>query len=78
MLSSNLCKTARTLLNWEQDKLSQLSGLSKQTISNFESGRNIPQKSSLMLLEKIFKDYGIEFVLNDEVGIKGVILHQLV
>lgn len=75
MLTPKLCKIARILLDWEQINLSQLIGVSKQTISNFESGRNTPQASTMEAMQEAFKYHGIEFVIDYKMGIEGAIRH---
>lgn len=77
-LTPQQCKAARALLDWMQSDLSENSGVAKTTISKFESGTKItPNKTTLRALYETLTNAGIEFVINEDVGISGVVLHKI-
>ncbi len=55
------CRAARGLLNWTQDELASLSGVSRSTIKDFECHRHSLHRSSETLLVTTFETHGVEF-----------------
>ncbi len=76
MITPYQCKAARMLLDWDQEKLSAVSRVSIKTISNFEGNKTVANRTTISAIEKALLDAGIEFIVNDEMKIVGVILHQ--
>ena len=64
-------KKVRQLLNKSQQELADEVGITKQAISNIETGKSLP---SFHLLCKLLVDYGIN--LNYLIGAKGSIFLQ--
>ncbi|MGT2887350.1 XRE family transcriptional regulator [Streptococcus didelphis] len=54
MFSGNQLKTARQAKKMSQEKLGQLIGVNKMTISHWENGKNIPNQKHFLSLLKIF------------------------
>ena len=57
---------ARAALNWTVRDLAQAAGLHRNTITNLEVGRYAGDPQTLDLIEKVFKNAGVEFI--DENG----------
>lgn len=55
------CRAARGLLNWTQDELAGLSGVSRSTIKDFECHRHSLHRSSETLIVTTFEAHGIQF-----------------
>ncbi len=70
MITPNLCRAARALLEWKQDDLSEASAIGLNTIRRFEGGKSNPNKSTLKLLTDTFEKAGIEFINGDGPGVR--------
>jgi len=57
---------ARAALNWSVRDLSEATGLHRNTITNFEVGRYLGDRATLMLIETTLTQAGVEFI--DENG----------
>ena len=55
------CRMARAALNWALRDLEKKSGVNRNTISRYESGKEI-LSGSLRTLERVFVEAGITFV----------------
>jgi len=55
------CRAARALLNWTQEQLATLSGVSRSTIKDFECHRHSLHRSSESLLVAAFETHGVRF-----------------
>ncbi len=55
------CRAARSLLNWSQEKLADYSEVGVATIRTFETGKTIPQKSTMKVLMLTLSEW-IEFL----------------
>ena len=64
-------KAARALLDWTQDDLASISGLSKASIQNYEIRRTEPNSTSLYKIIDAFESHGLEFI---EEGVRRKIL----
>ncbi|MBI1327617.1 MAG: helix-turn-helix domain-containing protein [Alphaproteobacteria bacterium] len=62
MLDAKKIKAARALLDWNQQTLSQKSGLSIPAIANIERGAAKPRQDTLELIQQTFEQNGIEFI----------------
>lgn len=56
------CQAARGALAWRQSDLARESGVGVVTIRNFELGRTMPTKGTLVLLRMAFETAGMEFI----------------
>lgn len=66
LLMASECRAARNTLAWSQHELADKSGVSRITISRFESGNTRTEKSGLEALVRCFKSYGIVFRVVDQ------------
>lgn len=69
------CRAARGLLNWSQERLASLAGVSRSTIKDFECHRHALHRSTESLLVKALEEGGVQLVSDD--GGQGVLLKQL-
>jgi transcriptional regulator with XRE-family HTH domain len=56
------CRAARGLLNWSQDHLATVSGVSRSTIKDFESHRHALQRSTEALLIQALEVGGVRLI----------------
>jgi transcriptional regulator with XRE-family HTH domain len=66
---------ARAALNWTVRDLAAASGLHRNTITNLEVGRYAGDPQTLDLIEKVFREAGVEF-LDENGGGPGVRLRK--
>ncbi|HEY9548320.1 MAG TPA: helix-turn-helix transcriptional regulator [Kiloniellaceae bacterium] len=65
------CRAARGLLNWTQERLAALAGVSRSTVRDFENGRHQLHRATEALLVDALGRAGIRLVSDQrEVGIK--------
>ncbi len=64
-INAKQCKTARELLGWNQQILSDKSKVSKAAISFFERGETQPTERTQRDLVNAFEEAGIKFVDNE-------------
>lgn len=55
-------KAARALLDWTQDDLANIAGLSKASIQNYEIKKTEPNSTSLYKIIEAFSSHGLEFI----------------
>ena len=65
MINRSQCRAARALLDWTQDRLAEVTGLSAVTIRAFEKGGEM-RDSNRTLLRLALERSGVEFI--DENG----------
>ena len=68
MITIAQTKAARALLNWTQQDLAKVSGISLASIAQIERGAGNPRQSTLAVLQQSFEKYGIEF--SDDPGVR--------
>lgn len=61
MFSPEQCRAARAWLDWDQEKLAKLAGVSLSTVRDFEKGRRLPIGNNLDAIQKVFEGAGIAF-----------------
>ncbi|MPY74008.1 MAG: helix-turn-helix domain-containing protein [Alphaproteobacteria bacterium] len=65
------CRAARGLLNWTQEQLAALAGVSRSTVRDFENGRHELHRATEAMLVKALEQAGIRLVSDrQEVGIR--------
>jgi transcriptional regulator with XRE-family HTH domain len=64
------CRAARALVDITQDRLAELSGVSKRTIAHFEAGQRTPIPANLSMLQQALEGAGVEFTNGGEPGVK--------
>ncbi|NGN41777.1 helix-turn-helix domain-containing protein [Mesorhizobium sp. CGMCC 1.15528] len=62
------CRAARGLLNWSQEQLAMLAGVSRSTIKDFECHRHALHRSSEDLLVSAFETGGVQFLFEEDAG----------
>ena len=64
MFTSAQLRSARAMLKWSLEELSQRSGVGTTTLKRFESAENVPNGhlSTFNTLKQIFEEEGIEFI----------------
>lgn len=70
-----LCRAARAILDWNQEKLAQAAELSQPTIAKFESGQTTPGHHNLRAIRRALETAGITF-LDEADGSIGVLFKQ--
>jgi len=63
------CRAARGLLNWTQERLADIAGVSRSTIKDFECHRHALHRSSEGLLMRAFEKGGVEFLSEENAGL---------
>jgi len=59
---------ARAALNWSVRDLAHASGLHRNTITNFETGRYAGDPETLSVIEQTLKDAGVQFIAENGGG----------
>jgi DNA-binding XRE family transcriptional regulator len=72
LLTPNQCRAARGLLDWTQDHLAHVAGISRSTIRGFESGQHALQHGSAEAIMAAFQRAGLRFLDTDPEGGAGV------
>jgi transcriptional regulator with XRE-family HTH domain len=68
-MSPEQSRAARAWLDWSQEELAKLAGVSLSTVRDFEKGRRDPIPNNLKALRETLEKAGIEF-LGDADGIR--------
>jgi transcriptional regulator with XRE-family HTH domain len=68
MLTPDLTRAARALLDWSQDHLAKKSNLSLSTVKDFEAGRRTPAVNNLAAIQLALENAGVRFVTGDWSG----------
>jgi transcriptional regulator with XRE-family HTH domain len=72
------CRAARGLLNWTQERLAAIAGVSRSTIKDFECHRHALHRSSEDLLISAFENSGVQLLFDGNGnGGPGVRLQRL-
>ena len=71
----SLCKAARAMLGWNQERLAVEANIAKQTVADFERGARKPMRNNLQAIQDALENAGIEF-LNDENGAGVILSHK--
>jgi DNA-binding XRE family transcriptional regulator len=72
MLTPELTRAARALLDWTQDQLAQKSNLGLSTVKDFEAGRRTPAVNNLAGIQTALENAGIRFVVDPLSGRSSV------
>jgi transcriptional regulator with XRE-family HTH domain len=68
------CALARTMVGWTQSSLALRSGVSVDTVANFEFGRRQPRHGTVTALLRAFRGRGVVFVM--QAGEARCLSHQ--
>lgn len=74
ILSPDLCREARTLLDWEEGALAFAARVPPATVREFEAGGARPPEAALAALRRALEHGGVQFMPED--GTRGVTLRQ--
>lgn len=66
-LTPPACRAARALLGWSLDDLAVHVGITRDSLSRFESGRAM-RESNLRLIGEVFVAHGVEVLNGDAPG----------
>jgi predicted transcriptional regulator len=69
LLTKEQCRAARGWLGLTQDQLSSLTGVAQKTIARFETGVIVPRDRTLMDLQRVLEEMGVEFVFEGPIDI---------
>ncbi|PWB89881.1 transcriptional regulator [Methylocystis sp. MitZ-2018] len=69
-VTSAQIRAARGLVNWSVRDLSERSGIHRNTITNFETGKSGGEESTLAAICSALRSAGVEFTYGDEPGVK--------
>lgn len=75
MITIEQIKAARSLLNWNQQRLADAISISKTALANIERGAASPRVENLASIQKALEDGGVEFIDGPGVRLKGDVLH---
>ena len=65
------CRAARGLLNWTQEQLAALAGVSRSTVRDFENGRHQLHQATETLIVDTLERAGVKLTSDQrEVGLK--------
>jgi transcriptional regulator with XRE-family HTH domain len=56
------CRAARGLLGWTQQELAALAGVGVVTIYQFEAGKAVPRRATLMVIRLALEAAGVKFI----------------
>jgi transcriptional regulator with XRE-family HTH domain len=71
MITAPQCRSARTLLGWSVNKLSNAASVPESVINDFELERQPPpDAATLDAIQRAFTDVGVVFLPSDNVEIR--------
>jgi transcriptional regulator with XRE-family HTH domain len=76
MISPEICRAARALVDWSQQQLAMAANVGVSTVKNFEGGRTMPTPNNLGAIRNALEEAGVEFV-SEERGGPGVLGRRL-
>nr|WP_272913236.1 helix-turn-helix transcriptional regulator [Methylobacterium sp. SyP6R] len=62
MLSPMQCRAGRAMLNWSREDLAEKSGVSRQTLADFETEKRKPYDRTLADIVRVMQAAGLEFI----------------
>ena len=65
-MTPDQCRAGRGWLDWTQDVLASVSGVSLSTVRDYEKGRRIPTANNLKAIRAALESAGIGFVADGD------------
>jgi transcriptional regulator with XRE-family HTH domain len=65
-----LCRAARALVGWSQEELARRSGLSSQTVIDFELQRRVVAPESIAKMQRALEKAGVELTNGKRPGVR--------
>lgn len=62
MIDVRLLRAARVLLGWSQADLAEKAGLARNSVVRLEDGTTDPRRSTLVAIQKVLEEGGVEFL----------------
>jgi transcriptional regulator with XRE-family HTH domain len=69
-MTSAQLRAARGLVNWTTRDLAEKTGVHRNTISAFESGKSAPNSATMQVLARALESAGVEFTNGGQPGVK--------
>lgn len=76
LISPDLCRAARYLLNLSQEDLAEAAGIARSTIAEFERGARVPVPDNLQSMCNALEAAGVIFIDADDTAGPGVQLRR--
>jgi transcriptional regulator with XRE-family HTH domain len=70
IINSAQCRAARGLLGISQDRLAEMSGVSKRAIASFEIGEHRLMRANMRAIVSALEAAGVEFIDGDRPGVR--------
>jgi DNA-binding XRE family transcriptional regulator len=70
------CRAARALLYWSQPKLAEATGITRETIANFERAARTPRRKNLTAIRTALESAGVVFIPGTATSGPGVHLRD--
>jgi transcriptional regulator with XRE-family HTH domain len=68
------CAAGRAILHMQQGELAALAGTTKNTIARFESGEFMPRPVTVLALEQVLRDLGVDATFDIRGEPRGVVI----
>ncbi|NIA69873.1 helix-turn-helix transcriptional regulator [Pelagibius litoralis] len=76
MISPDICRAARYLVNLSQQELAAAAGVARSTVAEFERGARVPVTDNVTAMRKALEAAGVTFIPADDAAGPGVRLRK--